>query len=559
MTIHRSELEPLVQAWHASADATQQPQVQAMIREETGRIHRAFAQLPIQVQFVDFDPYDSFEQMRDQVQSSGTMLVWTGASETPLWDPQTNWMARAVHDWDHIVKSCDFSMEGEAAAARAAAQCRPGLAPIYLSEVMLQAAIKNYSGEFVEQKLVVLPEPLQRYAINLRGLRGTRNMGAIIKQYFASERAYHVLDASQELAGGTWVAGGCWVGALALQRVLPGSELWVLTSHGTPQHVVVAYQGSFFDADGASSRAQLLRRWRDVEGLSELQLVPWAGAAWLEHAGLVCPIDVVATVANDLQQVLRRGGLGAVVGAPTTALPEVVWTVAGILRASDEQAAMVHLAAMGFDPSTSLVLVDAARMLNAQVDSERVSAAEEESLGPRLGAAYPVEGETLVLAGGKRRTRRTQCAADKLEYAWLRVNPCMETQPGVEADPITNSQALADFIQKSVPIEHQNRESVLVIGVDNKNRPMGIHVAHIGGRSTAMVDPTVVMQAMLLLGASSFFVAHNHPSGMPEPSPEDRALTERLVGAGNLVSLPLLDHLVIGRNSYSSFRDLGLL
>ncbi len=169
-TITRDEMQQLVAAWHAGNDATNQPHVQAMVAAETARIHQAFAQLPIQVQFVEHDPYASFEEMRDQVQSTGTMLIYKGGSETPLWDEHTNWMARAVHDWDHILKSCDFSMEGEAAAFRHAAQCRPGLAPLYMSEVMLQAAIANVEGGFVPQKLVVLPEHLQRYAEKLRGL-----------------------------------------------------------------------------------------------------------------------------------------------------------------------------------------------------------------------------------------------------------------------------------------------------------------------------------------------------------------------------------------------------
>lgn len=170
MTISRSELEPLVAAWDVGQDATNDPRVRDMARAETYRVHVAFDQLPIAVQFVDFDPYQSFEQMRDQVISSGTMLVWTGESETPLWDQETNWKARAVHDWEHITKSCDFSMEGESALVREGAQCMPGLAPLYISEVMLQAAVKNFTGEFAgQQKLVILPDEVQRYAINLRG------------------------------------------------------------------------------------------------------------------------------------------------------------------------------------------------------------------------------------------------------------------------------------------------------------------------------------------------------------------------------------------------------
>jgi hypothetical protein len=171
--ISRSELASLVDAWDAAPDATHDPRARSMINAEVRRVKRAFAQLPIRVQFVDHDPYHSFEEMRDQVQSTGTMLVYKGESETPLWDPLTNWQARAVHDWDHIEHALDFSMEGEAAAYRHAAARTPELEPLYLSEVMLQAAIRNYTGAFVPQKLVLAPESIRRRARGMQGLGDT--------------------------------------------------------------------------------------------------------------------------------------------------------------------------------------------------------------------------------------------------------------------------------------------------------------------------------------------------------------------------------------------------
>ena len=163
----------LVEAWDQAPDATHDPRARQMIDAEVRRVKRAFAQLPVRVQFVDHDPYQSFEQMRDQVQSTGMMLVYKGESETPLWDPLTNWQARAVHDWDHLEHALDFSMEGEAATYRSAAARMPGLEPLYLSEVMLQAAIRNYSGAFVPQKLVLVPEAVRRRARGMQGLGDT--------------------------------------------------------------------------------------------------------------------------------------------------------------------------------------------------------------------------------------------------------------------------------------------------------------------------------------------------------------------------------------------------
>lgn len=168
--ITKQEMARLTAAWNAGRDSTLSPRAQEMIRAEVARINQAFNKLPIRVHFVTHDPYRNFEEMRDQVQGTGTMLVWMGASDTPLWDEVTNWKARAVHDYDHIVQSLDFSMEGEAAAARFSSKRAPGLAPLYLSEIMLQAAVANYTGDFVPQKLVLLSEQDERFATELRGV-----------------------------------------------------------------------------------------------------------------------------------------------------------------------------------------------------------------------------------------------------------------------------------------------------------------------------------------------------------------------------------------------------
>jgi hypothetical protein len=167
-----ADIERLALAYENAPDSTHDPRVQAMVRAERARIDAAFERLPIRVQFVDHDPYKSFEHMRDQIASTGTMYVYKGGSDTPLWDPQTNWKARAVHDWDHLQKVCDFSIEGEAAAFRSsAAQCN-ALSPIYMSEILLQAAVANARGSFAEQKLVLVSPEITRWATHLRGLRG---------------------------------------------------------------------------------------------------------------------------------------------------------------------------------------------------------------------------------------------------------------------------------------------------------------------------------------------------------------------------------------------------
>jgi len=153
-----SDSEHLARAFIEGADQTHAPEVEAMIDEAVRRVHLDFEQLPVEVRFVDHDPYASFEEMRDQVQSTGVLYIWTGASDVPMWDEKTNWKARAVHDWDHISAQFDFTMAGEYEGFRVASRKVPQLAPLFLSEIAMQAAVANVYGDFAQaQKIVLLP------------------------------------------------------------------------------------------------------------------------------------------------------------------------------------------------------------------------------------------------------------------------------------------------------------------------------------------------------------------------------------------------------------------
>lgn len=169
--ISDEEKARLVAAWRSAPDSSTDPRVQEMVRAEVARIQRAFEALKrkIEVRFVDQDPYSSYDHLRNDVIVNKRMLVWTGASETPLWTPEVNWKARAVHDWDHVTHDVDFSMEGEHAAYRVSAAKTPGLAPLYLSEIVLQAAVQTYTGEFDEQKLVLPSDATVKLVDSLRG------------------------------------------------------------------------------------------------------------------------------------------------------------------------------------------------------------------------------------------------------------------------------------------------------------------------------------------------------------------------------------------------------
>ncbi|MBI5499788.1 MAG: JAB domain-containing protein [Deltaproteobacteria bacterium] len=101
------------------------------------------------------------------------------------------------------------------------------------------------------------------------------------------------------------------------------------------------------------------------------------------------------------------------------------------------------------------------------------------------------------------------------------------------------------------------QERFLVVALDARNRIIARHLVAVGSLSTCVVHPREVFSPLVRRHAAAALLVHNHPSGDPQPSPEDRVLTERLADAGRLLGIPILDHLIVGREGYHSFRDAG--
>lgn len=103
------------------------------------------------------------------------------------------------------------------------------------------------------------------------------------------------------------------------------------------------------------------------------------------------------------------------------------------------------------------------------------------------------------------------------------------------------------------------KETFKALYLDGRRRLLRAEIVSVGTLTATLVHPREVFAPALECGAASVVVGHNHPSGDPTPSTEDRNLTERLAQAGRLLGLHLDDHLVIGRGCYVSLRQLGLL
>lgn len=104
-----------------------------------------------------------------------------------------------------------------------------------------------------------------------------------------------------------------------------------------------------------------------------------------------------------------------------------------------------------------------------------------------------------------------------------------------------------------------DREHFIVMCLDTKNQPTSLNVCHIGSLNSSLVHPREVFKAAVLSNAASIMVGHNHPSGNSEPSEADFNMTKRLVEAGEIMGIEVLDHIVMGDQEYTSFKEEGYM
>ena len=91
-----------------------------------------------------------------------------------------------------------------------------------------------------------------------------------------------------------------------------------------------------------------------------------------------------------------------------------------------------------------------------------------------------------------------------------------------------------------------DRETFVVLHLDTKHNVMSAEVVAVGTLSATLVHPREVFKGAILANAARVALGHNHPSGDPTPSPEDHALTRKLIEAGQILGVPVVDHVVVG-------------
>ena len=125
----------------------------------------------------------------------------------------------------------------------------------------------------------------------------------------------------------------------------------------------------------------------------------------------------------------------------------------------------------------------------------------------------------------------------------------------VGRDFLKSTREVFDYLYYT--LRDRRTEVFQVLYLDVRNGVMAAEEVFQGGIAGSYIDVQVVLRRALALGAARIVCAHNHPSGRPNPSEGDARVTRELVFAAKAVGLRLLDHLIIGENSYHSFSEAG--
>ena len=122
-------------------------------------------------------------------------------------------------------------------------------------------------------------------------------------------------------------------------------------------------------------------------------------------------------------------------------------------------------------------------------------------------------------------------------------------------------QAVAELSALTIGLKDAAEEHIYALAFNSNMQLIALFEISHGTVNASLASTREIMQKLLLVGAVSFAIVHNHPSGNTTPSEEDRAMTKAVADAGKLMHIPLMDHVIVGGDecgnySYSSFREI---
>ena len=167
-----------------------------------------------------------------------------------------------------------------------------------------------------------------------------------------------------------------------------------------------------------------------------------------------------------------------------------------------------------------------------------------------LGLHYFTTEQLMKIKGiGKVKAVQIQCIA---QLARRLSKAC-----AAPALSFTSAGSIADYYMED--LRHQKQEIMKLVMLNSKGMLIGDSDISKGTVNASLITPRELFIEALMKNAVSIVLMHNHPSGDPTPSREDMLTTKRILDAGALIGIELLDHIVIGNNCYISFREEGIL
>lgn len=179
--------------------------------------------------------------------------------------------------------------------------------------------------------------------------------------------------------------------------------------------------------------------------------------------------------------------------------------------------------------------------------ADRVLSADSHGL---LNLVYLDVEELMKIRGiGTVKAVQLKCAAElakRLSMACRREDVCLN-----------NPASIASYYMER--LRHEQRETLLLTMYNASNLLLGDEILSVGTSNASLVSPVEIFRTALKKHAEYIVLLHNHPSGDPEPSSEDILITERVKQCGELMGIPLMDHVIIGDNRYFSFREQEIM
>ncbi len=126
-----------------------------------------------------------------------------------------------------------------------------------------------------------------------------------------------------------------------------------------------------------------------------------------------------------------------------------------------------------------------------------------------------------------------------------------------DTQTITSPKDAADIMMEQM--RYYQKEYFKIILLSTKNQVISAETVSIGSLNSSIVHPREIFNIAIKRGCASIILVHNHPSGDPTPSKEDTEVTNRLVEAGNIIGIEVIDHIIIGEGKYYSFREGGII